>query len=174
MAEEKEAAPEAKKEGGNKKLIIIIAAAVLVLVAVGGAAWFFLAKGDGKDAAQDGDATKTVKKAKVDENGNPLPPIGPIIEVNEFVINIMDKGETRFLKAAMSLELDSPKVAEELKQRLPQVRDTILLHMGSKTFDELSDLQGKLQLRAELIAKLNAFLEQGKIMNIYFTSFVIQ
>lgn len=174
MAEEKEAAPEAKKGGGKKNLIIIIVAAVLVLAIGGGAAWFFLAKGDKKDAATDGDPAKMEKKAKVDENGNPLPPIGPIVEVKEFVINIMDKGETRFLKAAMSLELDNPKVAEELGLRLPQVRDTILLHIGSKTFDELSDLQGKLQLRAELIAKLNAFLEQGKIKNIYFTSFVIQ
>jgi len=173
MAEENEAAP-AEKKGDSKKNLIIVVAAVLVLAIGGGAAWFFLAKGENKATPKDGDPAKTEKKARVDENGKPLPPIGPIVEVKEFVINIMDKGETRFLKAAMSLELDNPKVAEELGQRLPQVQDTILLHIGSKTFDELSDLQGKLQLRAELIAKLNAFLEQGKIKNIYFTSFVIQ
>jgi len=46
--------------------------------------------------------------------------------------------------------------------------------MGSKTFDEIRDLQGKLQLRSEIIARVNEFLHDGKVNNIYFTDFVVQ
>jgi flagellar FliL protein len=57
---------------------------------------------------------------------------------------------------------------------MPQIRDAILLLIGNKTFAELSDLQGKLQLRAEIIARLNKLLTTGKVKGIYFTEFVVQ
>jgi flagellar FliL protein len=74
----------------------------------------------------------------------------------------------------MTLELLTPEGMLEIEERKAQVRDTILLYLGSKTFDEIRDLQGKLQLRADLIGKLNALLTKGKIKTIYFTDFVVQ
>ena len=41
----------------------------------------------------------------------------------------------------------------------PNIRDTILLLIGNKTFEELEDLQGKKQLKAELTSKINSFLK---------------
>ena len=62
----------------------------------------------------------------------------------------------------------------EVNQRMPQIKDAILLLLSNKTYSELSDLQGKIQLRAELINKLNGILQQGKVKRIYFTEFVVQ
>ena len=62
----------------------------------------------------------------------------------------------------------------ELNQRMPQIKDAILLLIGNKTFNELNDLQGKIQLRAELINKINSILLKGKVKRIYFTDFVVQ
>ncbi len=70
--------------------------------------------------------------------------------------------------------VDGPEVALEVEERKPQVRDAILLFMSSKSFDELRDLQGKLQLRADLIGRINALLALGEVKTIYFTDFVVQ
>ncbi len=62
----------------------------------------------------------------------------------------------------------------ELNERMPQIKDAVLLLVGNKTFDELRDMQGKIQLRAELINRLNGILVKGKVKRIYFTDFVVQ
>ena len=63
---------------------------------------------------------------------------------------------------------------EEVNKRMPQIRDAILLLIGNKTFDELQDIQGKNQVKAELKSKINSFLKTGKVTNIYLTDFVVQ
>ena len=57
---------------------------------------------------------------------------------------------------------------------MPQIRDAILLLIGNKTFEELQDLQGKKQLKAEITSKMNSFLKAGKVKAIYITNFVVQ
>jgi flagellar FliL protein len=100
--------------------------------------------------------------------------IGPMVDINDFIINILDNNETRYLKAAITIELDSEETAAEVNQRMAQIRDAILVIIGKKTFTELSDLQGKLKLRSEIIKRLNKILTSGKVEGIYFTEFVIQ
>jgi flagellar FliL protein len=46
--------------------------------------------------------------------------------------------------------------------------------LSSKTFQDISTFEGKLQLRAELLAMLNQHLSTGMIINIYFTEFIVQ
>jgi flagellar FliL protein len=101
-------------------------------------------------------------------------PVGPMVNIDSFIVNILDEQGSRYLKAAITLEVDGKEAVDEVTIRLPQVRDAILLHVGNKAFQELSDLQGKLQLRAELITRLNQILQKGKIQKIYFTDFVVQ
>jgi flagellar FliL protein len=57
---------------------------------------------------------------------------------------------------------------------MPQMRDAIILLISNKTFEELQDLQGKKQLKAELQSRINSILQTGKVTSIYFTNFVVQ
>ena len=100
--------------------------------------------------------------------------VGPLVDLDAFIVNILDEEGTRYLKASITLEMTNSASASEIEERLPQVKDSILLLVGNKTYNEISDLQGKLQLRAELIARINTLLQKGKIKNIFFTDFVVQ
>jgi len=80
----------------------------------------------------------------------------------------------RYLKVKMDLELNDEKPSAEIERRLPQLRDTILTTLSSKNYEEISSLDGKMQLRAEIMAMLNQYLKTGKITNIYFTEFIVQ
>lgn len=150
--------------GGKSKTTLFVAIGVVVLlVAVGVAAYLLGARSAQNSAAQ----------VAVEETAKPEG-VGPMVDVKDFIMNILDKNETRYLKASITLELDSEETVAEVNQRMPQIRDSILLLIGSKTFSELNDLQGKLQLRAEILVRLNKLLKKGKIKAIYFTEFVVQ
>lgn len=171
MAEKKENAksPDAPKSGGKKKLIIIVIAALLVLLIGAGATYFFLLKDDSaNDPSQKPGAEVPVPDLGKDTD------IGPMINIEEFIVNIISAESNHYVKAALTLELTSETAKEETNMRMPQVRDAILLLVGNKTYDELQDLQGKKQLKAELSSKLNSLLQTGRVKAIYFTEFVVQ
>jgi flagellar protein FliL len=182
----------------KKKLIIIGGAALLLLIALGVAAFFLLKK----HTPEAGKETHGETKADVHvPELNPPTAIGPMIEIKDFIVNIISEGERHYVKAAITIELiDNPALTsgtvssggdahggggskkatgndlakEEATQRMPQIRDSILLLIGNKTYEELQDLQGKKQLKAELTSKLNSILHNGKVKEIYFTDFVVQ
>ena len=160
----KEPAKKEEGNGGSKMKLIIIIAVVLVLLIGAGIGGFLFLKGD--DAK-----TPEAEQAAAAEQRKP---VGPMVNIDSFIVNILDDDESRYLKAAITIEVDSDSAATELNQRMPQIKDAILLLVGNKTFSELSDLQGKIQLRAELINKLNSILVKGKVKRIYFTDFVVQ
>ena len=164
-----ETSAEAGAEKKPKKMLIIIIAAVVILLG-GGAAAFFLLKGDDSKTA----ATQAPETAPTATTAGATGAIGPMIEIEPFIINILDEEGTRYLKAAITLEANNEPVIEEITLRMPQIRDAILLLVGNKTFGELADLQGKLQLRSELRERLNKILTGGRVQKIYFTEFVVQ
>ncbi len=97
-----------------------------------------------------------------------------MVDIEEFIVNIISADSNHYVKASLTLELTNEESREELTKRMPQTRDAILLLLGNKTYEELQDLQGKKQLKAELINRINSFLQSGKVKSIYFTNFVVQ
>jgi len=167
MAEKKEAAVA---QGGNKKkLFLIIGLAVLVILAGAGTAAFILMK----KAPAPTETKEPAKHVPVPEL-NPLAEIGPMVNIEEFIVNIISGDTAHYVKASLTIELSSEEGKGEAEKRMPQMRDAILLLIGNKTFEELQDLQGKKQLKAEITSKINSFLKAGKVKAVYFTNFVVQ
>jgi flagellar FliL protein len=166
MAEQKEEAGTGKNK---KKLFIIIGAVVLVLLIGGGfGAWFFL-----KEEPVSEDAQTPGQQVPVPALGQKTQ-IGPMVNIEEFIVNIISGDAAHYVKASLTVELTNEEVTIEVEQRMPQMRDAVLLLISNKTYEELQDLQGKKQLKAELLSKINSFLQTGKVTSIYFTNFVVQ
>ncbi len=166
MAEKKEDPTE--KKGSKKKLFIIIGGVVVILLICAGAAAFFLLKKDSPPEETDpGSQVPVPNLAQQAE-------IGPMVNIDEFIVNIISADTPHYVKASLTVELSNEAVKEEVEQRMPQMRDTVLLLIGNKTYEELQDLQGKRQLKAELSNKMNSFLQAGSVKSIYFTNFVVQ
>ncbi|WP_321367218.1 flagellar basal body-associated FliL family protein [uncultured Desulfuromusa sp.] len=161
----KKDAEETEEGGGSKKKLIIIAAVLILLIGAGVGAFLFLSGDKEEKISPEEEQARLEKQAKE---------VGPMVSIDGFIINILDDEESRYLKAAITLEVDSEEASMEINSRMPQLKDAILLLIGNKTFGELNDLQGKIQLRAELINKINSILLKGKVKRIYFTDFVVQ
>lgn len=172
MAEKKDKKGEDSPPEGKskKKLFIIIGAVVLVLlIAAGAGGYFFLMKKE-PPPEEKKDPGQEVPVPQVD----PKADIGPMVEVKEFIVNIISGDTNHYVKASLTIELTSEITKEEVNLRMAQIRDAILLLVGNKTYEELQDLQGKKQLKAEITSKINSFLKNGKVKSIYFTDFVVQ
>jgi flagellar FliL protein len=172
---------EEKKEGEalpkRNMLLIIIGAAVGLLLLIGTGVGAYLLGAKSTPSAPEALATEEkagAEKPTVRVAGKKIEELGPLVPIEEFLINLLDKDSSRYLKATFTLEVDSDETGEEIQRRMPQIRDAILLLTSNKTFGELQDLQGKMQLRAELIGHLNTLLAKGEVKHIYITNFVIQ
>ncbi|NOY13706.1 MAG: flagellar basal body protein FliL [Deltaproteobacteria bacterium] len=161
----KDAAEQPEAGGSKKKLIIIIVAAVVLLAGIGGGVFMFMGGDEKKKISPEEEQAALEKQAKQ---------IGPMVSIDPFIVNIIDDDQSRYLKAAITMEVNTPEAAMELGERMPQIKDAVLLLVGNKTFNELQDMQGKIQLRAELINRINSILTKGKVKRIYFTDFVVQ
>lgn len=179
MAKEDQAGAEAPEEGGGKKkLFIIIGAAVLVLVIGGVAAFMMMGKGDKK---KEGEAAKTEAAAGAPAAGGQgapaaggAPGVSTIFPMEPFIVNIYDGQELRYLKVKVEMEMANPAVKPELEGRLAPIRDAILVVLTTKTLQDIQDVQGKNQLREEILVSVSKIIAQGKVTKIYFTDFVVQ
>jgi len=165
MAEKTEETPKPVR---NRKKIIIISLIVLILLAAIGTTALFFLKDSTFFSKKETEPTPSVAEIAPGSN------IGPMIDIDEFIVNIISADSNHYVKASLTLELSTEQGLEEIQKRMPQTRDAILLLLGNKTYEELQDLQGKNQLKAELINKINSFLQAGKVTSVYYTNFVVQ
>jgi flagellar protein FliL len=165
MAKE-EAVPEAAAPKSKKKLVIIIVAALLALTVIGGAAFFLLAPKPNAEHAEGEEAHEEEADAK--------PPVYEKLET--FTVNLSD-GET-FLQVEISLSVADSKVQAKLKLHMPEVRDSLLRLLSSKSAEELATLEGKDKLASEVQTHVNEILgakkaDQG-VKKVLFNAFIIQ
>ena len=120
-------------------------------------------------SAQTQDAAPASEPKKAASN---LP--GPVFDLETFIVNLMGDSGRRYLKITIKMELSSEELKTEMTQKMPEVRDNILVLLSSKSYDDVADISGKIRLRAEIINRVNNALTTGEIRKVYFTEFVIQ
>jgi flagellar FliL protein len=154
---EQPAPPAAKK---RSKLLLILLPAVLVLGAGGFVGWTQL---QGKKASEPAE-----NKASA-----PVPP--PTVSVRPFVVNLADTGEmARYLKLEFELELRPGNQSKEVEARMAEIRDAVIVLLGSKRSQELVTVEGKDRLKDEIITRINGRLQTATANRIFFKEFIIQ
>jgi len=172
-----ETAEASPKKGGKLGTILIAAGVGVLFLLVGAGGTFFLLKGQiaAMIQAQAPPAAATTEEDTAAADGKKEEAfIGTLFELDPMVVNLEQSKGKRYLKVKMSFELNKDAVQEELKARLPQLRDAILLMLSSKSFKDVSTVEGKLALRDALLTRINGLLTTGFIKRIYFQEFVVQ
>lgn len=168
MAEQKEEAVPAKS---NKKLFIIIGAAVGAVVVIAVIVAMVMGGGKGEKGEKSAKAeAKSEKKGEGGEKGS----VATVYPLEPFIVNIYDGDELRYLKIKVEFEMASAEVKGEIDAKQAALRDAILVLLTTKTMREVQDLQGKNQLRDEILATTGKILGPGKVIKVYFTDFVVQ
>jgi flagellar FliL protein len=153
----------------NKILVLLIGVLMVLMLGLGGGLFMMWNKLSDLNAQ-----TVALASERAGVHGGAENLVGPIFSLETFIVNLADPGGNRYLRVTMDLELANPEMEAEITQRLPQVRDSILMILPTKRFEDISTVEGKTTLRDEVVATLNDFLVQGNITNIYFKEFVVQ
>lgn len=172
MPEDKKIEGEGENEGeqqqqkkGLPKIVIFIAAGVVVL----GIAVLVLVKFVFAPPQE-----KTVPAGETAQ-GEQKPFSVSLFSFDQAVIvNLAESNGQRYLKINLQLEMNAESLRPELEARKPQIMDLIISILSSKTLEDVTSTVGRNRLKRELIDRINAELVTGKIVNIYFTEFVIQ
>ncbi len=158
--------PKGKK--GKKGFIILMGGLFILLLAVGSV--FFFAPSllpPGINPFNKGGELKAEKTSK------PTPP-GHLYNLDSMIVNLADTEFPRYLKIKIDLESEQSKPSEEFDKRLPQLKDAILTILTSKTYADIIESEGKIQLKEEITQKANQLFETVKVKAVYFTEFVVQ
>ncbi len=99
---------------------------------------------------------------------------GILIPGYSLVVNLADVNVPRFLKVSLTFEVDRGITVAEIQEKEPLLKDAVIGLLSSKTMSEIRGYEAQYILKEELISRLNAILETGRIINIYFTEFIIQ
>ncbi len=177
----------------KKKLIIIIAAVALALGAGGG--WYFMnAKSHAKpadmseedDEDEDPAPAKAADSKAADSKAEASKPKSPkkgkkvldyLVGDPLYTVNLADEENDRYLQMGLVFEITDLKVGDELKERMPSVRSSVLLLLSTKKVRELLSAEGKKVLSAEILELARGTLpsrERKEIKAVDFSTFVIQ
>jgi len=158
MRETPETPPPAT--GGRSKLLLI--GGVVVALAGGGAGYWFL--------------QRPAAAAEEAHHEEPAPKRG-IVAFDPFVVNLADKGVSRFLRVSVQLVVKDAEQAaemEESKVALMQARSAMLDVLTTQTSEVLVTPEGKAKLRADIIGTLHHAIEEFEVVDVLFSDFVVQ
>jgi flagellar protein FliL len=119
------------------------------------------------------------------------PPVTVMYPAKEQVVNLADKSASKYLKVDVTLEFIDDKYkdppvgaavtqqqtdfAADLTPYTQIIQDALVTTLSSKTSTDLLQPNGKEQLKSDLMNNVNKALhDDQKVVNVYFTSFIIQ
>lgn len=128
---------------------------------------------------------------------------GVVVDLGDFVLNLADVNQRRYLKTNVALEITQPQESvvveepkkekgghghgeeetapkqSELEKKLtefkPAIRDAIITTLSSKTAVELSTAAGKELAKEQIMAAVNGILAgENEVLRVSFGQFIIQ
>jgi flagellar protein FliL len=120
--------PRPKKRGK----LLVITGALLLALGGGGSAYYFLQPSDSAAGAV-----------------VPKPPV--FLPLEAFTVNLASDGSAmQFMQAGITLKLSEKATADIIKERLPEVRNSMLLVLSAKRASEILTVTGKQKLAGEM------------------------
>lgn len=102
-----------------------------------------------------------------------------VVSLDPLVVNLADTEEIHYVRVAISLGIynstpDVPFFDPVLT--MPKLKDRLITVLARKHSSELSGGSAGEQLRREILEKVNQIAEpdRGKVLEVYFTEFIIQ
>ncbi len=94
------------------------------------------------------------------------------------VTNFSSMGRLKFLRAEISLRVDSQEAMRSVSYHLPALRHVLIMLLSKQTDEALSSAEGKEQLRQEALVAVQEVMEheegQKYIKDILFSSLYVQ
>jgi len=162
-----------KKKGLLKRLVLVF---LTIMIAAGGAGGFYYwrhraaVRTQAAAEATDHKAGASQKHAAQGDETD----VKEVIELQPFIVNLADRNETRYLRMTISLGVSDNNEAKADPIYTTRVRNAILAVITTKSSDQVLTVEGKSELRKEMLNAARAAVDKPEIQAIYITDFIVQ
>jgi flagellar FliL protein len=165
------------------KIIIMAGAAALLVLGGGGTAAVFLMKPKAGAEAEKAHA-KPKKKKEEGKGGKEDKSAGQVREgpdgvtfytMPDLVVNIQSPdGRPTFLKLKLTFETADPETVDLLQESAPRLQDMFTGFLRELRPEDLSGSQGTVQLRMEILRRVNLILSPRKVDAVLIEEMLVQ
>lgn len=122
-----------------------------------------------------GRKVKCPKPAAAGGHGAPKEePVSETFDLDPFIVNLSGASDVKFLKVTVKLKLAKAECTPFVKPHVPEMRDSILMLLSSKEYEMINTVQGKMELRDEVLERVKNIVKGDKVTGAFFTDFVAQ
>jgi flagellar protein FliL len=108
--------------------------------------------------------------APADPSGAP----GPILKLENFIIQLRGTDTDRYVRVAFDLELVTEADRGAIQSRMPHIRDAIISYFSDRSLDELRGSEGMDRIKLAVAKKLDDILAAHRVRSVFITELVIQ
>lgn len=129
-------------------------------------------KEGGKESKDKGKSSLNVKELGLPNDKNVI----KVVALDPFILNLADKEDNRYLRLTVHLGIGSGEGEEEKPSVLftSQARNAILSVLMLKASTDILTVEGRNELRKELLTVIRKAVKEPKVEAIYITEFIIQ
>jgi len=154
----------------SRKILILISIGVLIALAATAAAYFY-AHSEGESTAEVfNHLQKSVTDYFESEHETFIYEMEPVITD----INCEDESKEGVVRVSLQFEGKNQETEDEINARWTSVRDEIIAILRSSDPDSLAGDEGMKKLAEEVIEQVNKILDDGEILDVYFTDMIVQ
>ncbi len=180
MAEEeqsKEAPAQAKASSSKNPLVAVLL--VVNMIALGAVAFMQYKFMDMESKKPDLTELLAQSNKGNEDVANELVPTEDLkkeslLDLETFTVNLAQgDGPRRYVRLQAVLKMSEDSDSTEVEARKPQIRDTVISILNSKRPEDLLKKDGKLYLKEQVKSAINAYLIDGKVIDVFYVGFQI-
>jgi flagellar protein FliL len=99
---------------------------------------------------------------------------GILVSMEEMVVSLSSADRPRYLRTNIAVEAVDDAAAALVTERMAEFRDSAIMQLSSHAAMDLLSFEGKESVKAEIKESLKSLLDEGEILNIYYSDFVVQ
>lgn len=168
MADEENEEVKAKKPGLFENKIVVVAAVVVLQAAMA----FVLAQFVIAPAA----APQSVEMVEGEggEGEEEAAPRGVLVSLDEMIVSLNSGARPRYLRTTISVEAADAAAAASVEERMAEFRDATIMSLSHHAVEDLLSFEGKEAVKAEIKDSLKSLMDEGLVLNVFYSDFVVQ
>ncbi len=99
---------------------------------------------------------------------------GPILKLDNFIIQLRGADTDRYVRVAFDLELAAESDRSLIKAYMPHIRDAIISYFSDRSLDELRGSEGMDRIKLAVAKRLDEILGPHHVRSVFITELVIQ
>jgi len=129
-------------------------------------------KAEGKEegAGQGSEHGEAAGEGSSDPAGAP----GPILKLENFIIQLRGTDTDRYVRVAFDLELAREADRSAVQARMPHIRDAVISYFSDRALDELRGSEGMEHVKAAVLKRLDEIVGAKRVRSVFITELVIQ